>query len=117
MLAKTTSPLKAERKRRGLTQAEMAQACGLSVGTYSLIERSPGPPSIDYQFQLAKGLRFSLAELQRVADWPMTQIPVVRLTERLRKEIIYAVEQAQKEDLCLSPYHRSTTNSGLSSTT
>lgn len=74
-ISRPDTPIKAERKRRGLTQMQMADLCQMPQSTYAHIERVPYPPTLEQRIRLASGLNLSLAALERVAGWPVTEIP------------------------------------------
>jgi len=55
--------VRAERRRQGLTQAELAQRTGMSISFLGHIERATRVPSMETVVALARALRFSLDEV------------------------------------------------------
>jgi len=55
--------LKEERERRGKTQEEIAQLCGLAGSTYSQVERGSREPSYELVVRIADGLGLTAGEL------------------------------------------------------
>lgn len=60
--------IRALRERRGLTQEDFAERCGISVSFASLLERGERSPSYETLVQVAAALGVSLAELFRVEE-------------------------------------------------
>jgi transcriptional regulator with XRE-family HTH domain len=56
------------RERRGLTQEDFAERCGISVSFASLLERGERSPSYETLVQVAAALGVPLAELFRVEE-------------------------------------------------
>ena len=55
--------LKAERYRKGITQAELAEYVDVSESTISLIERGLQPPSIFLVYDISKVLNVDINDL------------------------------------------------------
>ncbi|MBJ6759475.1 helix-turn-helix domain-containing protein [Myxococcaceae bacterium JPH2] len=60
--------IRALRERRGLTQEDFAERCGISVSFASLLERGERNPSYDTLLQVASALELPLWELFRLED-------------------------------------------------
>ncbi len=56
------------RREKGLTQAELAEKCGLSNNFIALLERGKGAPSIATLGRLAEALKVPIAELFEFAS-------------------------------------------------
>jgi transcriptional regulator with XRE-family HTH domain len=56
------------RRKRGLTQASLAEDTDLTAATLSLIERGQANPTWDTVSKIAAGLDVSMGELGRVVD-------------------------------------------------
>jgi transcriptional regulator with XRE-family HTH domain len=68
MIERTAEPpvgrrLRDLRRRRGLTQRALAQACDLSANAIGLIERGESSPSVSTLYRLALALEVPIAEL------------------------------------------------------
>ena len=59
------------RERGALTQAEAAQAAGLTQRTWSAVERSVHRPSADTALKLARWLGWTVEEVLEAADRPV----------------------------------------------
>jgi transcriptional regulator with XRE-family HTH domain len=55
--------LKAWRRARGVTQAEMAKLCEVAIPTYQKWEKNPGSIRIDNAIRIADKLQISLDDL------------------------------------------------------
>jgi transcriptional regulator with XRE-family HTH domain len=65
LLEKLAHRVRLLRERKGLTQEEFAQRCGISVSFASLLERGRRSPSYETLIQVADALELPVAELFR----------------------------------------------------
>ena len=93
------------RRRRGLTQRELAQACDLSANAVGLIERGESSPSVSTLQRLALALEVPIAEL-----FTETEDQVVVLTKKSQRSQA-RLDQIQMENLaeglsdqCMEPF-------------
>lgn len=61
--------LKAERYRKGITQAELAETINVSESTISLLERGLQTPSVFLVFDIAKVFEIDMNELMKNILW------------------------------------------------
>lgn len=62
------SAIRQLRRKRGLTQEDLAENAGLTAATLSLIERGRANPTWDTVKKIAAALDSSMGELGRLAD-------------------------------------------------
>ena len=60
--------VRAERRKRGLTQRQLAVASGLTQSAISQLETGPRSPNVASLAQVAGGLGMTLAELAKLAE-------------------------------------------------
>jgi transcriptional regulator with XRE-family HTH domain len=93
------------RQRAGLTQAELAEATGVTDETISRIERGRYEPAVSTLFRLAEALEVSLDYLagekdrERTERRPPSPSPIVR---RLRTRIEALTPAAQRKLLAIA---------------
>jgi transcriptional regulator with XRE-family HTH domain len=105
-LAKRVS---AARQRAGLTQAELAEATGVTDETISRIERGRYEPAVSTLFRLAEALEVSLDDLagdrERAGVRPRggsTRPPGSAIVRRLRARIETLTPAAQRKLLAIA---------------
>lgn len=83
------------RKKRGMTQVQLAKACSLSQSTICQIEKGQFTPSLDALKAIASALETHLARLFAADDVPVLELKRLRkryttwksLTPSLRKQL------------------------------
>jgi transcriptional regulator with XRE-family HTH domain len=105
--ARLAKRVAAARRRVGLTQAELAEASGVTDETISRIERGRYEPAVSTLFRLAEALDVSLDQLAQEQDRerggavrpPSPVSPIVR---RLRARIDVLTPSAQRALLAIA---------------
>lgn len=94
--ARVGARLREWRKRRGLTQEQLAERAGLSYKFIGEVERGAGNPTLETLGRLAEALHLDLAELVRAAEPRREPSPTYMLTAseiQLVREALESVDQ------------------------
>ena len=94
------------RRRRGLTQRALADACGLSANAVGLIERGENSPSVSTLHHLALALDVSIADLFSSAHTAQAAV-LVKRDERLqvhREKVVLENLGRGLAEQCMEPF-------------
>jgi transcriptional regulator with XRE-family HTH domain len=96
--------LTAGRLRAGLTQAALAEACGVTDETISRIERGRYEPAVSTLLRLAEALDLGLDQLAGEGDRPARKAasPASPIVRRLRARIDVLTPRSQRALLALA---------------
>lgn len=78
--------LRGQRIERGLTQAQLAERCGVSRKTINLIEAGRSMPSFDLLFRLIDSLDLTLSVTPRQAPQQVSDANLVDLDDVLKRQ-------------------------------
>jgi len=94
------------RRRRGLTQRALAQACDLSANAVGLIERGESSPAVSTLHRLALALGVSIADLFNEADEAQATVLVKKgqRSQVQREKIVMENLAGGLSDQCMEPF-------------
>lgn len=84
MNSQYSSPLRALRLEKNLTQNQVANQCNTSRERMSVWENSHALPGLSYQVKLAQAFKIPLQQLQTICNWPLTPDVVIVGLEALK---------------------------------